>query len=191
MRLMKLLKTRRVKRGVSQRRLADKAGVAFRTVQLMESGDHDWRLSSLRKVSHALGLPEPSIERAIGRCLARESDSVADVSERICLSGEKSWTIFLFNFVDAFRRKPRFELVAAPPDPQTPARIQCLIASTVESLCDEVGMESPDWCAGAARLPVPWFVSGVESLKALALVHCPVRFRCRNVFVLDNFLDRA
>ena len=139
--LMKLLKTRRQKRGLSQRRLAKQAGVAFRTVQLMESGSHDWRLSSLRKVSHALGLPKASIERAIARCLAREPDSIADITERICLSGKKRWTLFLFNFVDAFRRNPRVELVAAPPDPQTSEHIRCLVASTVESLCDEVGMD--------------------------------------------------
>ena len=188
---MKLLKTRRQKKGVSQRRLAERAGVAFRTVQLMESGNHDWRLSSLRKISHALGLPESSIERAIGRCLSRETDSVGDITERICLSDKKSWPIHLFNFVDAFRRLPRIELVAGPPDLQTPAHIQCLVASTVESLCHEVGMDPPAWCAGIAPLRQPWFVSGTESLKALALVHSPARFRGRNVFVLDNFLDRA
>jgi hypothetical protein len=40
-------------------------------------------------------------------------------------------------------------------------------------------------------LPAPWFVAGVENLKASALVESPVQFRRNNVFVLGNFLARA
>lgn len=178
-------------RGVSQRRLAMKAGVSFRTVQLLESGRHDWRLSTLKKVSRALGLSKRAIERAIQRCLGREADSVVDISERICVAGKASWPVFLFNFVDEFRRKPRLTLVSLPPDPETPKSLKCLIASTVEFLCEEIGMESPEWSWGVGGLAEPWFVAGIESLKALALVHSPVHFRKRNIFVLDNFLDRA
>jgi transcriptional regulator with XRE-family HTH domain len=188
---MKTLKARRLRKGVSQRGLARRAGVAFRTVQLLESGRHDWRLSTLRKISKALGLPAPSLDRAIQRCLEREMDSVADVSERIALEGEETWPIYLFNFVDEFRRNPRPGLVVPAPDPDTPPRSLCLLAATVETLCDSVGMDLPDWCFAVGALPDPWFVSGVESLKAMALVHSPAHFRKRNLFVLDNFLERA
>ncbi len=188
---MHALKARRIARRLSQRGLAARAGVSFRTVQLLESGRHDWRLSTLEKLCRALGLPPRGIERSIERSLVREEDSVIDVSERICLEGEASWSVFLFNFVDEFRRNPRPGLVADPPDPGLPDRLRCLIASTVESLCDEAGMEPPVWCRGVGRLREPWFVAGIESLKASALVHSPAPFRQRNVFVLDNFLDRA
>lgn len=188
---MNSLKARRIARGVSQRKLAAKAGVSFRTIQLLESGKHDWRLSTLKKVSRALGLSDQVIERTIQLCLSREVDSVLDISERITVAGEASWPMHLFNFVDEFRRNPRQTLVALPPDPETPKPVQCLIASTVESLCGETGMEPPDWCWGVGGLVEPWFVSGVESLKALALVHSPAHFRKRNIFVLDNFLNRA
>ena len=188
---MDSLKARRITRGVSQRKLATKAGVSFRTVQLLESGRHDWRISTLKKVSRALGLSDRAIERTIQGCLGREEDSVIDVSERICVEGEASWPIHLFNFVDEFRRNPRRALVAAPPDPGTPTALQGLIASTVESLCEDLGMEPPEWCWGVGGLAEPWFVSGTESLKALALVHSPAHFRKRSIFVLDNFLSRA
>lgn len=188
---METLKTRRLSRGVSQRQLALKAEVAFRTVQLLESGRHDARLSTLQKVSQALGLSNRCMERAVQRCLGREVDSIPDVSERICLDGEASWPVHLFNFVDAFRRQARPELVAGPPDPETPARLEALLASTVETLCEEAGVLVPGWVWGVSRLGRPWFVSGVESLKALALVHSPPQFRKRNLFVLDNFLHRA
>lgn len=40
-------------------------------------------------------------------------------------------------------------------------------------------------------LPEPWFVAGVENLKATALVESPLPFRRNNIFVLGNFLSRA
>ncbi|NCO37375.1 MAG: hypothetical protein COZ06_23865 [Armatimonadetes bacterium CG_4_10_14_3_um_filter_66_18] len=40
-------------------------------------------------------------------------------------------------------------------------------------------------------LPEPWFVSGIENLKATALVESPTHFRKRRIFVLGNFLERA
>ena len=46
-------------------------------------------------------------------------------------------------------------------------------------------------CAGVGALATPWFVAGVENLKALALVESPTHFRKRNIFVLGNFLSRA
>lgn len=188
---MRQLRSRRLSLQISQRGLAKKAGISFRTVQLLEWGHHDWRLSTLEKIAHTLGLPNSAIERTVGRRLSWEVDSVADISERVCLDGEASWSIHLFNFVDEFRRNPRRELIDAAPESETPRHLECLIASTVESLCDEKGMIHPAWCMSVGRLPAPWFVSGVESLKATALVHSPLHFRKRNIFVMDNFLDRV
>lgn len=188
---MEPLRARRIERRLSQRALAERAGVSFRTIQLLETGRHDWRISTLNKVSRALGLPERSLERGVRKALGRIVDGVADVSERISLEGPDSWPGHLFNFVDAFRRQPKLELVAQPPDSELALRQACLLASTVETLCGQAGLAAPGWCSGVGPLPEPWFVSGVESLKALALVHSPVHFRKRNLFVLDNFLDRA
>jgi hypothetical protein len=37
----------------------------------------------------------------------------------------------------------------------------------------------------------PWFVSEVNSLYAMALFDSPLAFRNNNIFVLENFLNRA
>jgi hypothetical protein len=37
----------------------------------------------------------------------------------------------------------------------------------------------------------PWFVSGMENLKAITLVESPLHFRRRKIFVLGNFLSRV
>jgi len=55
----------------------------------------------------------------------------------------------------------------------------------------ELGVESPPWAMRSYYLPEPWFVSEVESLKAMAIQESPLFFRRNNIFVLDNFLSRA
>lgn len=37
----------------------------------------------------------------------------------------------------------------------------------------------------------PWFVTGIENLKAIAIVESPVFFRRRKIFTLQNFPGRA
>jgi hypothetical protein len=37
----------------------------------------------------------------------------------------------------------------------------------------------------------PWFVAGMENLKAIAVAESPLRFRIRKIFVLENFLSRV
>ena len=71
------------------------------------------------------------------------------------------------------------------------ARLQALCASVTEALCRELSMAPPAWCAGIPALDAPWFVAGIENLKAMALVESPAWFRARRIFVLDNFLSRA
>ena len=69
--------------------------------------------------------------------------------------------------------------------------IDSLLASTVEYLCDELGIETPDWVWDVPPCKEPWFVSGYENLKAIAIAESPVFFRRRKIFVLENFLSRA
>lgn len=188
---MEGIRNRRESRGMSQRRLAMQAGVSFRSLQMIEAGQTDPRLSSLVKIASALGTPAPVLQAGLDRLISEDPDSVIGISRRISADGDASWKLWLFEFVDAFRRSPSEELVAHPPAAETSDRIRCLLASTVEALCAERRLPAPWWCNGAGILPAPWFVAGVENLKALALVESPARFRRRNIFVLANFLARA
>ena len=158
---------------------------------MLEAGASDPRLSSLEKISAALGHGKGDLARMIAGYWQREENSIEIVSSQICRDGESSWKIRLFDFVDAFRRKPGPNLVASPPIEATPERIRCLLASTVETLCEEFGIQTPWWTRAVGRVTIPWFVAGVENLKAMALVESPIHFRKRNIFVLDNFLNRA
>lgn len=188
---MRQLRLKREERGLSQRDLARRAGVAYKTLQLLESGGHDPRWSTLAKIVGVLSPGRPGLEAELARLLGGGEDSVAGISRAILEEGESSWELRLFEFVDAFRRKPDPRRVLQAPDPGSSHRLQALLASTVESLCAQTRVPVPWWCAGVPPLPEPWFVSGVENLKASALVEAPAQFRRRNIFVLANFLDRA
>lgn len=188
---MKAVRTARVRRGVSQRVLARRAGLSFRGLQLLETQGHDPRISSVVKVSSALGLPAGGIAALLGGFLLEDGRSFRSASVRVLADGFDSWTIHLFDSVDAFRRGPDPCLIRAAPVDELHPRLRALIASTVEAVCAEFSCPLPGWCRGVGALENPWFVAGVENLKASALVESPVRFRKRNIFVLANFLERA
>lgn len=100
------------------------------------------------------------------------------------------WVTHLMDFVDDFRyyQEPAILQVPFKPDRE---RIDAILASTVETLCAETGLEAPVWIQNIPACRQPWFVSGLENLKAIALVESPVFFRLRKIFVLGNFLNRV
>ncbi|MBI5883415.1 MAG: helix-turn-helix domain-containing protein [Elusimicrobia bacterium] len=188
---MDSVKKARQRQALSQRNLAKLAGLSFRSIQLIESPSHDPRISSLQRLGNALGLPAGLIERRLAGLFSLSPDSVAIASERILTEGGDSWKTCLFDFVDAFRRAKDRALIEAPPAEETPPRAKALLASTTEALCSEEGLAVPSWCAAVESLSEPWFVSGVDNLKASALAESPAHFRKRGIFVLGNFLQRA
>ncbi len=188
---MTTLGTARKRRGLSQRALAARAGVSFRCVQQLEAPDHNWRVASLRRVARALDLPEGGLDYGLSRYLSLTPDSVEDVAFRMHGEGFDSWKVHLFNCVDRFRHERDVRLIEGAPLPDLDPWLQALLASSVEMLCDERGLSPPAWCRAIPPLARPWFVSGIENLKAAALIESPARFRARNLFVLGNFLDRA
>lgn len=188
---MEVLSTIRKERGLSQRALAEKAQLSFRGLQKMEVAGHNWRLESMEQVCGALGLPTAGITKTVEDFLNVPVDSLADISMRMRIDGFASWKLHLFNFVDAFRSRYETPLISMPPHPDTDKNLAALCASTTEALCMEASLSTPSWCAGISSLQSPWFVSGIENLKAMALVESPTVYRQRNIFVLENFLERA
>ena len=102
----------------------------------------------------------------------------------------ENWRLHLFDFVDDFRYYQDPGMVSEPFE-LSDERLDALLASTAEKLCDEAGVEPPAWLAGVPACRDPYFVSGLENLKAISIVESPLRFRLRKVFVLENFLSRV
>src|SRR5438128_1753710 len=100
------------------------------------------------------------------------------------------WSIHLMDFVDDFRYYKDLAVLSESFDDQND-RWAALLASTAEALCQEMGLEPPRWIESVPASKDPWFVAGLESLKAIALVESPLPFRLRKIFVLENFLSRV
>ena len=112
-------------------------------------------------------------------------------ARRDMLRSKKNWEIPFFNFVDDFRYcKDPSRLLPEPLKLRNP-RFDALLASTVEALCTELHLPTPAWVWEVPGLEEPWFVTGIENLKAIAIVESPVFFRRRLIFVLENFLSRV
>jgi len=100
------------------------------------------------------------------------------------------WRVPLMDFVDAVRRERDWNAVREPFVIRD-AKLAALLAAVVEHLCDEMCWEVPGWLADVPPAPRAWFVSGLESLKSIAISETPPAFRARRVFVLENFLTRV
>jgi len=102
----------------------------------------------------------------------------------------KWWKIPFMDFVDDFRRHKNPEMISEP-FVSDDEKIDAVFASAIEYLCDEMKIAVPDWLDNIPACREPYFVSGIENLKATALVESPLRFRIRKVFVMENFLHRV
>jgi hypothetical protein len=100
------------------------------------------------------------------------------------------WKIALMDFVDDFRYY-RDPAAIAQPFQLDDEEKDAVLAATIETLCDEMNIEIPNWLEDVPASREPVFLSRVEGLKAFSLAESPVHFRVRRVFVGDNFLFRV
>ena len=111
-------------------------------------------------------------------------------TKRKMLADSRWWKLYFYDFVDDFRRRRCVEMIAEPFE-LSDDRIDALLASTAEKLCDEIKVEVPDWIKKVPSCREPFFVSGIENLKAISIVESPLHFKKRNIYVLENFLSRV
>ena len=102
----------------------------------------------------------------------------------------KHWVIHLMDFVDDFRYFKNPDAVKEPFE-LSDEKMDAMLASAASQLCSELRVEIPTWLWEVPSCKHPWFVSGMDSLRAIALVESPLYFRLRQIFVLENFLSRA
>jgi hypothetical protein len=102
----------------------------------------------------------------------------------------QNWRIHLMDFIDDFRHYRDPQMIAEP-FALNDERMDALLAATAEQLCHELKLAVPQWIQAVPAVREPWFVSGMENLKAIGLVESPLPFRMRKLFVLENFLARV
>lgn len=173
---------------LSERALATNAKVSRTCLRHIAANLITCSVQSIIKVAQALGLQISVI--AHPREILPDYSTIA-VSYKILRDGVDSWKIHIFDLVDEFRRTLDPRLLLLPPSHELDLRIKGLLAGVVGELCNENELPIPDWAKQHYYLESPWFLSGVESLKASAILESPLSFRRNNIFVHENFLERA
>lgn len=109
--------------------------------------------------------------------------------------GEAEAIRLAFAFVEIYDKTDaatRIGLVEARPDPTGDRRFDALLAAMAEHLCAADSLPGPAWANEADRfLDEWWFVAGLRSLEADALVHSPISFARRGIFVTAGALTYA
>lgn len=100
-----------------------------------------------------------------------------------------------FRFVEQFDKADdadRHRMIESAPDPTGDLRFDALLASLVEYSCVHHDINPPLWVEDPERfLREWWFVSGLRSLHADAIVHSPISFKRRGVFINEDSLTYA
>lgn len=172
---------------LSERDLSQEIGLSRISLRSLYKKGSNFTVASLLKVAPFFGQSFSIVSHGEGNI----DSSTLGVSYKITQDGFDSWKIHLMNMVDEFRATLDMRILFLPPTKDSDTRIQALIASVVLQLCSEVEVEAPLWAKESYFLPEPWFISGMDSLKAFALLESPLAFRRNNIFVLDDFLKRA
>jgi transcriptional regulator with XRE-family HTH domain len=173
----------------SERDAAAAAGVARETLRACERDPRSVKVEHLESIAQLYS--RRVLLAVVPQEPAASELSTTAISLAVVRDGFDSWKIHFMDFVDEFRRRRDVRLLLLPPVNALDERLRALLSSIVVALCEEADVETPDWAQQEHFLQTPWFVSGIESLKASALVESAPPFRRNNIFVQENFLRRA
>lgn len=182
------LRRRMRAKGLSERVVAEHAGIARSTVRAVAARASTVELKSLASVAEATG--SAVVVMFVPEVWQADCSTVA-VSYKVLRDGDASWKIHFMDLVDEFRRSLDPSLLLLPPPTGLRPELRALLAGIVLTLAQEADMDAPPWARKRHELPRPWFVSETESLKAMALLESPLAFRRNGIFVTNNFLSRA
>lgn len=177
-----LIRTSRVRAGLSQRELARRAGTSAATLSRYESGQIDPTIGTLNRIVAACARPRrrwPSLA-SLGPVVSAEQDH------------RTAWRL-VGEFLDDSRISDDDELlrsVMQPPLPTGSSRTDALLPAIAEHLCAERNLAPPQW----TQIPIEsvpwWFVAGSRFAKR-ALIESPVSFARRGIFITAGALERV
>jgi len=127
---------------------------------------------------------------------AKTVNEVAEVVAECLKTGDSSAALRVaFRFVEHYDKADwdtRRRITAQPPSTTGSDRFDALLAGIVEYSCATHQAVAPSWVdEDRFFLSQWWFVSGVASLHANALVHSPISLARRGVFVTQGALNYA
>ena len=114
-----------------------------------------------------------------------------------CLTAGETGSAFrviarFLEFYDKADWPSRERMVKPRPDPTGSQRYDAMLAGVVEYACATHRSLAPNWVNDPQYfLDEFWFVSGMKSLHADAIVHSPISFKRRGVFLTQGALAYA
>src|SRR5688572_12409147 len=84
------------------------------------------------------------------------------------------WKIALMDFVDDFRYHKNADAIVQPFELDDIEQ-DAVFAGVIETLCDEMNIELPEWLYDVPSATQPVFLSQVEDLKSFSIAESPSR----------------
>lgn len=178
-----LLRAAREGARVPQRALARRCGIAQSSINVIERGSHDTKVSTLDRLVAGF---DAQVAILPSRLVTAQSAASA-VAQALVEGDEGAARSATFQLADDLAQADlhlRVALTVAPPQRTGERRYDAWIAGLVEIRLDEVGVPPPDWATEVSRsLDGEWLVSGIEPLRASTRSQTPEPLLRRGVLI--------
>lgn len=119
---------------------------------------------------------------------APSAQEIADEVSQCLASGDQALARrLIFRFIEHYDRAnwtDRSRMVEERPDSTGSTKLDAMLAATVEFACATHRVASPSWVNEPEYfLDQFWFVSEISSLEADAMVHSPISYARRSIFL--------
>lgn len=175
-----LIRNAREQRGLSQRALAERAGVEQSTIARIELGDSDPAYSTVIRLLDAAGFR-----------LLEPQPSIPTLTEAATGGDELDWTM-LRSVTDLAERDPSAVglLVGGEPSTETSPTARTILAAVAAFLAEQAGAPTPAWARHTPALPEPWHPDGTPRMIRQTIAETPPAVARYNVWIRASALQR-
>lgn len=175
-----LIRNARELRGLSQRALAERAGVEQSTIARIELGDSDPAYSTVIRLLDAAGfrVPEPQT-------------SVPTLAEAALGGGAVDWTM-LRAVTDHAERDPSIVglLIGGEPPAEAGLTARTILAAVGAFLAEQAEAHKPAWVRHTPALAQPWHPDGTPRMVRETIAQTPPTVARYNVWIRASALQR-
>jgi len=175
-----LVRSAREQRGLSQRALAERAGVEQSTIARIELGEADPAYSTVVRLLDAAGFRLPDPEPAIPT-LAEAANGNDGID----------WTM-LRSVADLADRNPSSTalLIGGEPPPTTDTVARTILAAVAAHLAEQARIRVPAWARRTPPLDHPWHPDGTPRMVRQTIAETPAAIARYNVWIRASVLHR-
>lgn len=176
-----LVRQARLRRGLSQRALAARAGVEQSTIARIESGEADPTWSTVNRLLAGAGFS-----------LAEPIPTVPTLADAVGPDGEVEWTM-VRAVTDRAERSPGDVplMVGTEPSSGTSRTTYTLLAAIGAYLTERYAARCPRWIRQTRPLDVPWHLPGTPRMVEVARRATPAPVAHFNVWLRPDVLHRT